>query len=273
MRTIALMHVYNEEAVLARTLEHLVEQGIEFYILDNESTDRTPEIVASYRGRGLIGSEVIPRTNGLFRHAEMLRRKELLCDELNADWFMNCDADEHRLPEFPGELLIDSIRRIDREGFNCLNMLEYVFIPTRESPDHSPESYHHTMTSYYLFEPQPRFRLNTWKHEPHRRINLIEDAGHRVRFDGMNPYPFNLPMRHYLFLSMRHFIKKYAGRRHPQSEIERGWHSWREAPKSSAITFPPASTLHRYDPNRPLVFDPRFPRRHHVVETMTTNAS
>ncbi len=47
------MSVYNEELYLPRCLNHLWEQGIETYIIDNGSLDRTSEIARSFLNSGL----------------------------------------------------------------------------------------------------------------------------------------------------------------------------------------------------------------------------
>jgi hypothetical protein len=41
MRVVAILAAYNEERFIAGCLEHLIEQGVDAYLIDNESTDRT----------------------------------------------------------------------------------------------------------------------------------------------------------------------------------------------------------------------------------------
>src|SRR3712207_8599948 len=98
MRVVAILAAYNEERFLAGCLEHLFEQGVDAYLIDNESTDRTVEIAERYLGRGLIGIENIPRAAGVFSWRPIIRRKEELAATLEADWFMHADPDEIRLP-------------------------------------------------------------------------------------------------------------------------------------------------------------------------------
>ncbi len=50
MRGVALLAVYNEEMFLRRCLQHLADQGIESYVIDNGSTDRSPAIAGSFSG-------------------------------------------------------------------------------------------------------------------------------------------------------------------------------------------------------------------------------
>ena len=77
MRIIALVATYNEQRFIGGCIEHLARQGVETYLLDDSSTDRTIEIAESYRGRGLIDIEKYQRP-GFFSLTEQCRRKEEL---------------------------------------------------------------------------------------------------------------------------------------------------------------------------------------------------
>jgi len=66
VRVIALIAAYNEERFIAGCLEHLIAHGLNVYLIDNDSTDRTVKFAEPYLGRGLIGIEAIPR-DGVYR--------------------------------------------------------------------------------------------------------------------------------------------------------------------------------------------------------------
>ena len=61
-RVVALLATYNEERFVAGCLEHLFQQHVEVYLIDNCSSDQTVAIASRYLGRGLIGIETFPRT-------------------------------------------------------------------------------------------------------------------------------------------------------------------------------------------------------------------
>jgi cellulose synthase/poly-beta-1,6-N-acetylglucosamine synthase-like glycosyltransferase len=44
MRVIAILATYNEERFIANCLEHLFRQGVEVYLMDNDSEDETVAI-------------------------------------------------------------------------------------------------------------------------------------------------------------------------------------------------------------------------------------
>lgn len=224
-RVIALLSAYNEELYIAACLEHLIAQGAQAYLIDNESTDRTVEIAQRYLGRGLVGIESFPR-NGMFRYRELLERKQALAQELDADWFIQHDVDEFRVSARTGETLADAFARVTAEGYNAVQFDEYVFIPTREAPDHAHPNFLGTMRHYYPLRPRPLHRLNAWQKQP-TPVNFADSSGHRVFFADLKLSPESFKMRHYHFLSAPHALERYTGRVYAPAEVAGGWHSWR----------------------------------------------
>ncbi len=61
-RVVALLAAYNEERFVAGCLEHLLQQNVDVYLIDNCSTDQTVAIARRYMAHGLIGIETFPRS-------------------------------------------------------------------------------------------------------------------------------------------------------------------------------------------------------------------
>ena len=257
----ALLATFNEERFIRHCLEHLLSQGVSVYLLDNSSTDRTVEIARGFLGRGLIGIEELPRA-GFYRWGPILRRKEELAAELEADWFLHIDADEFRLPPPGHSTLAEALAAVDRAGFNAVDFQEFTFVPTREEPDHDHELFLETMRWYYPFSPRRPNQLNAWKRQS-GRVDLASSAGHEVAFPGLRPYPEAFPMRHYLFLSVEHAIEKYVERRYDPGELEAGWHRARAALRAEDITLLPQVELRRYESDA--LLDASEPRTKHPV--------
>ncbi len=258
MRVVALLAIYNEERFIAGCLEHLIGQGVEVYLIDNQSTDASLTIAEQYRGRGLIDIETLPRTGGVFSLVTQLKRKEQLAATLDADWFMHVDADEIRLPLRSGMTLAQAFADVESQGFNAVNFMEFTFIPTREAPDHDHPDFQRTMRWYYPYSPRYPHRLSAWKRQT-EPVELSWSGGHRVRFPDLRMYPEAFPMRHYLFLSVPHALEKFVYRRYDPVEIERlGWHRARASIDPSNIQLPAESELRTYtsddelDASRPL---------------------
>ncbi len=236
VRVIGLLNVFNEARYLPTFLDHMASQKIEVYLIDHQSTDHTRELAEERLGRSVVGIETFQRKEKI-DYIAMLRRKEELAQELDADWFVNVDPDEFRLPPAGRGTLQDWFTRLDRAGWNAVNFQEYTFIPWAEEPAHSPETFLQTMRWYYPFLPASPHRLNAWKKQD-RPVDLVQDCGHIVRFDGICPYPESFIMRHYPVLSFEHACEKYGGRVYPNIEMKRGWHGWRHGFSSDFLRLP-----------------------------------
>jgi hypothetical protein len=244
LRVIALLAVYNEERFLANCLEHLFDQGAEVYLLDNDSTDQTVAIARSYLGRGLLGIEHYPR-QGVFRSRLLLQRKEQLAAVLAADWFLHVDADEVHVSPWPGMTLAEALAEVEARGHNAVNFQEFTFSPTQEEPDHDHPDYLKTMRWYYPFLREFPHRLNAWKRQP-GPVGLAESGGHQVQFPGLRPCPETFLMRHYLFLSVDHAIRKFVQQSYAPEEVQRGWYGGRAGLKTDDIWLPRQAELHYY---------------------------
>lgn len=263
MRVIAIIAAYNEERFIAACLENLFRQGVEAYLIDNCSTDETLPIARRYIGHGLLGIESFPRMDGMYNWRALLTRKEELAATLEADWLMHVDADEVRLPPRSHQTLAEALAEIDAQGYNAVDFLEFTFTPTREEPDHDHPDFQSTMRRYYPFRPWSPHRLTAWRRQP-ARVELAWYGGHRVRFPGLRVCPVLFPMRHYLFLSVAHFLNKYANRIYDHAEVKRGWHGWRTRLNPALIKLPSQDELRLYTSDDEL--DPSNPRTHDLAE-------
>jgi hypothetical protein len=260
VRCIAIIAAHNEERLIGACIDHLVEQGIEAYLIDNESSDDTVAVAERYLARGLVGIETLAR-NGMFSLRAQLRRKELLASELEADWFIHQDVDEFRVSRRRGTLA-EELAEADRRGFNAMNFLEFTFIPTRESAHHDHPHFRETMRWYYPFLPDFPHRLSAWKRQEDL-VQLAWSGGHRVRFPGLRMAPRSLAMRHYLCLGPSHIERKYGERRYDPAELADGWHRWRVAQSPGRLRFPSERDLRPYVSDQRL--DASSPRTSHLL--------
>jgi len=225
MRIVAVLTVRNEERFIGTCLENLRRQQVQVYVCDNGSTDRTVDIVESFRGRVVCGFERIPH-DGVYRWARLLRRKEELFQAIDADWLMHVDADEIHLPPPSFPTLAEAVADADRHGYTAIEFSEFTFIPTLEAPDHDHAAFETTLRSYYPFEPSSPHCVRGFRKQP-GPIEIAWSGGHHVRLCGLpprlSPRPFR--MKHYLFLSRDQAIRKYVDRRYDDGEVRQaGWH-------------------------------------------------
>jgi glycosyltransferase involved in cell wall biosynthesis len=261
-RVVALLAAYNEERFIAGCLEHLLQQNVDIYLIDNCSSDQTVTIARRYMAHGLIGIETVPRA-GMYSWRPILERKEQLANTLDADWFMLTDPDEIRLPPRACQSLAQGFAEAEGEGCNAVNFEEFTFIPTREAPDHDHQDFQKTMRWYYPFLTSPAlFQVKAWKRQP-GPVEFAWSAGHQVRFEGLRIFPQGFRMRHYFYLSVPHAIRKYVEKRYDPAEVEVGWHRLRARVRPETIKLPAEAELRPYLSDDEL--DPSNPRVQHYL--------
>lgn len=243
-RVVALIAMRNEEHYIGRCLEHLISQGVESYIIDNDSTDRSTEIVRSYLGRGVLGLETFPY-KGYYDWTGILKRKEKLSQELKADWFTHYDPDEIREAPRPHRTLREGIWVADRLGYNAVNFDEFVFMPTGEEEAYEGRDYVAEMMHYYFLAPSSSRHIKAWK-KTGAPVDLVSTAGHRVNFPGLKLYPEDFILRHYIFLSKAHALRKYCTRVFSPEELTKGWHTKRAAITPEGIRLPTPKEMRSY---------------------------
>jgi len=261
MQALAIIATYNEERFIGGCLEHLFAHGVEAYLCDNQSTDGTVAIASRYLGAGLRAIEPIPR-DGTYRWRRILCRKEALAAELAADWLLHLDADEVPLPPRPDQTLAEALAEADASGYNAVEFAELTFVPTREAPDHDHPDFRRTMRWYYPFAPADPHLVRAWKRQP-RRVDLAGSGGHVVSFAGRRISPRRSRLRHYLFLSREHAIRKYVGKTYDPEELRDGWHGWRAALAADAVRLPSQAELRTAGDDGDL--DPSAPRTTHCL--------
>lgn len=260
---LAILSVHDEARFIRPQLEHLASQGVETFVLCDRSPEPVLEVIESFRGRGVIGSRLYPPRD-FYDWEGILREKQTIAASHAHDWILIGDVDEFRMSEKPGETLGETVARVDADGYNAINFAEYVFVPTREHPDHDHPDFLRSMQAYYAFMPHPQHRRTLFK-KTGQAFEFVHTGGHRVDFAGLRVYPENLPMRHYLYLSLAHFEEKYHARIHSQRETERGWHGWRAAGTRARVSLPAEAELKMYDPGAPWDLDAAHPRTEHLV--------
>jgi glycosyltransferase involved in cell wall biosynthesis len=261
MRILAIISTRNEERFIEGCIEHLVAHGLEVYLCDNGSTDRTVELAAPWLGAGVRGIEHLPH-DGTFRWRRLLERKEEVAQEQPADWYLHLDADEVPLPPSSRGTLAEALAEVEARGYNAVEFAELTFVPTREAPDHDHAEFRSTMRWYYAFAPRELHLVRAWKRGA-GRVELSASGGHVVSFPDRRISPERFLLRHYLFLSREHAALKYGGRGYDPDEVRDGWHSWRPTLDARTLRLPPQDELRTARSDDEL--DPSRPRREHCV--------
>jgi hypothetical protein len=248
---VALITCYNEADVIAHCVRKLVSQGIGVYLLDNWSTDGTLQEALRFAGPGLIGYEKFPPEGPSAYHEleRELKRKEELHDTLGARWYIHQDADEVREAPWPGVSLAEGIRRVDREGYNCIDHLVLEFKPTDD--DFVSGSDMESRFRYFETDPNPGNTLQEkcWKYIG-QRIDLAGYAGHSIQFPGKRIYPIPFLLKHYPIRSQTHGVRKVLGERRPRFAPHlraKGWHIHYDAISQGTCFLADAARLEVYE--------------------------
>ena len=231
-RVIALVSAFNEGDVISRVIEHLVENGVDVYLLDNHSTDDTVMQASQWLGRGLLEIETFPgadndRYSGAAERYDwtaILRRKEELARTLEADWFLHYDADEIRESPWGGVTLKDAIRFVDSLDYNCIDFRIFEFPPLddgfRQGMD--PRTY---FTHFREAKDHDQLQLKCWKSRP-GPVSLVHFGGHDVEFEGRRIFPIPFLLRHYPIRGQTHGQRKVFQERKQRFAAEERAKTW-----------------------------------------------
>jgi glycosyltransferase involved in cell wall biosynthesis len=231
-KIISIISTFNEGDIISQVLRHLIRDGVDAYILDNESTDDTVAQAAQWLGRGLINIESFPRKRdplnplvGYFPWRSLLQRKEQLARELDADWFMHQDADEIRESPWPDCTLAKAIERVHENGFNCIDFEVFNFRPVDDGyrQGNDPAEY---FTHYEPAEWFDRFQIKGWRADV-GDVALTPSAGHIAIFSSCRIFPIKFIMRHYPIRGDTHGNEKVFRQRKDRflpNETRAGWH-------------------------------------------------
>lgn len=228
-RVVAIISTFNEEDVIIPCIEHLKQNGVDVYIIDNWSTDKTYELVEQMLGQGVIGIERWPESgpSNSYDWKELLKRKEELALDIDADWFIHHDADEIRESPWQGVSLREAFWEVDRLGFNAVDFTLVNFSPIDN--DFVPGTSFVDYFDYFEFSKRPGhfIQIKAWK-KTSDRVNLHSSGGHDVKFKNRKVFPYNFLLRHYPFRSQEQGEKKVFKERKPRYALRRkeeGWHT------------------------------------------------
>jgi hypothetical protein len=231
-RVIAIIAAFNEGDVIYHVIRDLIENDVSVYLIDNCSTDNTVEEASRLLGKGLLEIERYPKdettsssANREYAWQELLKRKEELASELDAEWFIHADADEFRESVWPGLKLAESIHLIDDLGYNAIQFQVLNFRPVTDNfiPGEDVRKY---LTAYESPESFDALQIKAWK-KREQRVDLASSGGHEVKFANRRVFPFRFLLRHYPIRNSRHGKKKVFVDRLPrfmEEERAMGWH-------------------------------------------------
>ena len=227
-RVIAIISAYNEEDIIIPVINYLYMEGVDTYLIDNWSTDRTYERAKSLLGQGLIGIERFPKENPSLSYDwdDLLKRKVELANELEAGWFIHYNADEIRESPWQGTSLRDAIYKVESDGYNAIDFTIIDFPPTDNTYQDSTSLKDHFRYCEFGKRPGHFIKISAWQ-KTGEKLDLSTSGGHEIKFNGRKVYPIKFLMRHYPIRSQSHGEKKVFEDRKSRwnsEEKKKGWH-------------------------------------------------
>lgn len=222
----AIMSAYNEEDVIEESIEKLIAQGVDVYLIDNKSTDKTVERARKFLGHGLIDIETMvfyENDKEVYNWSGILKKKESLSKDLNYDWFIHTDADEIRYSPWHGTTLRDGINAVDKLGFNLVNFKLFDFKLTKAV---DAEASIEQELQYYAEAASFNSRqVKAWK--KCSEIDLVTHGGHIAKVENPRLFPVRFILKHYPVRSIEQGTKKILHERlgrFSAAEKEKNWH-------------------------------------------------
>lgn len=225
-KVLAIMHAYNEADILEMTLEYLLSQEIDVYVVDNWSDDGTYEIAnlfhEKYPERVFLERFPVEGKQDFYDWYHQLERTERLSLEKDYNWYIHYDVDEMRIAPWKNRNLREAIYYIDYLGYNLIENTVIDFKLTQD--EHENIFMQDTYFDFRHYKAGFRQR-KTWKKNDF--IDLKKSGGHIAKIEYPRIFPLKILNRHYPFRSMEQARKKVFVDRKPRFIKEKeklGWH-------------------------------------------------
>lgn len=244
IKPICIIPVYNEADILPWTLRHIIAEGCEPYVLDNMSSDGSPQITRGFMtAMEVDGWQGTIDTGGKYDWTAILKCvEEIALERGEGRWCMLYDADEIRRPPDPllafdkglhsatfyshtfslsqGLELVASCR------YNAVDFQVrcYVAIDNGWTGQCSPEQYFLHYLPEHVDQTMPHIKC--WL-QGSERVDLHTHGGHQALFAGRKVYPEKFLIKHYPIRSQQHGERKIFQERIPRytdAERAKNWH-------------------------------------------------
>jgi glycosyltransferase involved in cell wall biosynthesis len=224
-RVLAAMIVYNEADIVVPSVGALLAQGVEVHMIDNWSTDGTPEAVASEFGER-VSIERFPKDGPapVYVWGDLLGRVSELSVATGAHWVVLHDADERRSGPWKGADLRSAIYRADLEGYNAVNHTVIDFPPIDNGFQHGEDFEHYFRHFVPTQVSDNLIQIKAWRSG---KVDLRSTGGHEALFAGRKVHPLNFLLKHYPIRSQEHGERKVLRERKPRIATEERdrWHT------------------------------------------------
>lgn len=223
-KVLAIMHFYNEADILEMTLQYLLSQELNLYLVDNWSDDGSYEIARKFQEKhsDQVFLERYPKDGkkDYYDWYHQMERSEEISLKTNYNWYIHYDVDEMRISFWKNKNLRETIYYIDKLGYNVIENTVIDFKLTQ-----SDSSNIFMSDTYFDFRHFREGQRKTWKKS--NSIDLKKEGGHIAKVENPKIFPLKILNRHYPLRSMSQAKKKVFLDRKPRfikEKEELGWH-------------------------------------------------
>lgn len=263
-RVLAIIHCFNESDVIEDTINYLLGQEVDLYLIDNWSDDGTYEIIEKYVQKypDKIRCERFPSAgkNDFFDLFHQLERTEQIAGSEAYSWFMHYDADEIHVSPWINTTLREAIYQIDRLGYNTI---DNTVVDFKLTEDNKQSNIFFKDTYFDYGHRAAHFiQRKTWKKS--NAVDLKSSGGHWARISQNRTFPLNILNKHYPFRSIEQAERKIfkdRRQRFEKEQRERGWHGQYNNIQSKLDVL--------NDPEKLLLWDEYSYHRYYIPSFMT----
>lgn len=229
-RILAIVNVYNEADMIVETIDHLLRQGVDVFVVDNWSTDESYALVSELAQREpRVRLKRFPEAPGnAYEWKRQLENVETLAAASDYDWILHNDADELRYAPWQGRTLAESIAFVDALGYNAIDftVIDFRFLETDAMESNRTEE----RLRHFEFGRRPGHfvQVKAWRQRRGQRFKLAASGGHEIYFDERRIFPLKFLVKHYPLRSREQAARKIFRERLPRVVAERatlGWHT------------------------------------------------
>lgn len=220
---LAIVHFYNEEDVIEKTITHLLEQEVDVYLLDNWSKDNSYQIALKYQKLfpDRIMLERFPKTgkSDTYQWYDQLGYTEKIAKELKYNWFIHYDMDEIRISPWNDVTIRDALYWIDKQGYSCVEntVIDFRVTEIDEENIFGKDTYFDFRHDKLDFD-----QVKTWKKSDY--VDIRGSLGHFIHIDYPKMYPLKFLNKHYPLRTVEHSMRKVFKDRLPRFVKERALH-------------------------------------------------
>jgi glycosyltransferase involved in cell wall biosynthesis len=209
---LGMMSVYNEADVIEYTLVHMKAQQIPLLVIDNGSTDRTPQILMRHVGTTIV--ELVTLKTQFYEWGLLLRTLLSMAEKHEPKWLLLLGADEFLESPFSSLNLKQSVELEDSRDYNLIQFNNFEFWPTEKDKGCSEPDVRKRI-KHYSWNDDYQFRCFRY----YRGINIDESGGHIPVFPEdapVNLAPEKFTIRHYAIRSYEQGLRKVFRERLPR---------------------------------------------------------